>query len=294
MGTGCSFLVAPSAQQCRSDSDCELRGAAFAGSTCVDNLCLLPSPPDADVPEVALPPGWECVGNTRQPPVTKPQVQLTVTVSDLFQPARTINDAVVVRICRRLDVSCASPVSAAFHPDLMGHAQFMVDAGFDGYVEVLPAVDPPQYAPTLIFFSQPLNDDLVNPSTQLLPLAELPGLVMATGGGTMLDATLGAVFFRAANCSRTPAKEIMFSVDLMAPETHRFYTVGGFPTQMTMWTDPSGLGGFINLPTGIRAITGTRQADGLVVATTAVLVRPGYFTYGLLAPLPFPPTPSSP
>jgi hypothetical protein len=258
----------------------------------VDNLCWQPSQPDADVPEVMLPEGWECVGNTKQPPPAKPQVQLTVTLGDLFQPGRVVNDAVVVRICRRLDVTCAMPLSAAFHPDISGRALFMVDAGFDGYVEVLPATfeppQPPQYVPTLIFFSQPLFDDLVSNTTRLLPLAELPGLVMATGGGTMLDPNLGAVFFQAADCSRMPAKGIMFSVDKTEPETHRFYTVGGFPTQMTMSTDQSGLGGFINLLPGIRSISGTRAADNLVVATTAVLVRPGFFTYCLLAPLPFP------
>jgi hypothetical protein len=287
----CSFLVAPNAQQCRNDDDCLSRGEAFAGSTCVDNLCWAPTTPDAEVPtdvpiEVPLPPGWECVGNLRTPPPAKPLVQLTITLSDLIHPTTPVADAVVVRICRRLDVDCKSPLSATFHPDLSGRAQFMVDAPFDGYVEVLPAVDPPLYAPTLLFFNSAVVDDLIYTPTGLLATADLPMLIAATGAGTMADDRYGAILFRAADCSRVPAAEIMFSVDLQVPETHRFYILHGFPSQNTPSTDTSGLGGFINLPMGIRNITATRMADGLQVASTGVLVRPRYFTYSILAPFP--------
>jgi hypothetical protein len=89
----------------------------------------------------------------------KTQVQLTVPVNDLIHPEVSVIDSVVMRACRKLDVACAMPISNTIHPDGTGSAVFTVPGGFDGYIEVNPAVNPPAYIPTLIFVSAPLVDD---------------------------------------------------------------------------------------------------------------------------------------
>jgi hypothetical protein len=80
----------------------------------------------------------------------------------------------------------------------------------------------------------------------------------------------------------------MGTIDQMTPETRRFYTVSGLPSQTSTSTDASGYGGFINITPGIRAVSGTRMVDNLFIGTISVLVRPGFFSYSLLAPQPFP------
>ncbi len=278
--SGCSWLVNPSAQQCSIDSDCAARGSSFQGSTCVDNFCVLPDGGAAD----ALPAGWECVGNVKPVMPVKPQVQLTITVGDLIHPEVSVTDAVVLRACHKLDVTCAMPIMGNVRPDAAGHATFTVEGGFDGYIEVDPAVNPPIYVPTLIFISIPLSDDFMNPNTLLVSIADLAALAPQAGG--MIDTKLGAVIYRAANCDRVNASGIVGSLDQDGPDTRRFFIINGLPTQTANVTDASGLGGLINVPVGVRSVSGTRPVDDLFIGTVSVLVRPGFFSYSLLAPQP--------
>jgi hypothetical protein len=285
--TSCSFLVNPSAQQCKVDDDCTARGGAFVGATCADNFCVLPTPipmPDAASDTPSLPGDWSCVGNMMPTMPVKTQVQLTVPVNDLIHPEVSVIDSVVMRACRKLDVACAMPISNTIHPDGTGSAVFTVPGGFDGYIEVNPAVNPPAYIPTLIFVSAPLVDDTTLTRSGLLSTTELPGLALSTGA--TIDPTLGAVFFQAADCNRMPVPGIVGMLDQEGPDTKRFFVVNGLPTQTANATDPSGDGGWVNVPIGVRSVSGTRMADGLFIGTVSVLIRQGTFSYSLLAPQP--------
>jgi hypothetical protein len=285
--SGCSWLVNTSAQQCTVDDDCIARGSPFAGSTCVDNLCVLPPPLDAAT-EIPVPTGWECVGNPRPQGAVKPQVQLTVRVGDLIHPEVSVSDAVVLRACHKLDVTCAMPIGDAIHPDASGHASFTITTGgtgFDGYIEVNPAVSPPVYVPTLIFISPPIVDDYVYQLTALLSISDLPALVQQTGSAAMNPA-LGALIYRAADCNRVPAAGIAGMLDLPDPTTKAFFVINGLPTTIINGTDASGLGGFINVPKGVRSVIGTRVMDNLYIGTVSALVRPSSFSYMTLAPDP--------
>jgi hypothetical protein len=285
--SGCSWLVSTSAQQCTVDDDCTARGSAFAGSTCIDNLCVLPPTPDAAT-EIPTPTGWECIGNPTPSGAVKPQVQLTVRVGDLIHPEVSVSDAVVLRACHKLDVTCAMPIGDAIHPDATGHASFTITTGgtgFDGYIEVNPAVKPPVYVPTMIFISPPIVDDYVYQLTALLSIADLPALVQQTGSAAMNPA-LGALIYRAADCNRVPAAGISGMLDLPDPTTKAFFVINGLPTTNINETDASGLGGFINVPRGVRSVMGTRLMDNLYIGTVLALVRPSTFTYMTLAPDP--------
>lgn len=284
VGGGCSWILNPSAQQCSADTDCLSYGAQFVGGSCVDNLCVPASPDGGSDAPVTLPTGWECVGNNNPVVPVKPQVQLTITVGDLIHPENSVSDAVVMKSCRKLDVACATPIVDRVRPDASGHATFTVEGGFDGYIEVDPAVSPPIYVPTLIFISIPLADDAMNPATMLVSIADLAALSQSAGG--MVDTKLGAVIYRAANCQRMNAAGIVAKLDSDSPDTKKFFFVGGLPTQTANATDASGLGGFINVPVGVRSLSGTRTTDDLFIGTVSVLVRPGFFSYSLLAPQP--------
>ena len=278
--TGCSVLAVATGDQCKIDDDCAARGGDFASLVCVDRVCV-PNP-DAGIP---LPPGWECVGTLKPEPARKPQVQVTVTLTDLIHPDNSVSEAVLVRACRKLDVACAMPLGPPFHPETNGQAKFTLDGGFDGYVEVIPASQVPVYVPSLIFFGRPVIDDLVYMSTPLVSIRDLPLLVQSTGS-TMIDTKLGGAFFRATDCMQAPASGVIGTLDETAPETRRFFFVNGLPSQSSMATDTTGAGGFINVPTGVRSVRGTRVAEDLYFGTVSVLVRPGVFSYIRLAPQP--------
>ena len=230
--------------------------------------------------------GWECLGNLTPPTaMVKPEVQLTLTVGDLIHPEVSVSDAVVLRACRKLDEHCTMPIGSTIHPDAGGHASFTVPDGFDGYIEVNPAIDPPVYFPALIFISQPVVDDLMYTPTALISISDLPDLAQQTGS-TSMDPRLGAIVFQAADCNRMPASGIEGMLDQVNPETRRFFFVGGLPTQNSKVTDASGIGGFLNVPIGVRSLSGTRPADNLYIGTVFALVRPSAFSYLTLAPNP--------
>ncbi|HVR61862.1 MAG TPA: hypothetical protein VMU50_08175 [Polyangia bacterium] len=278
----CSWLLNPSAQQCAVDSDCQLYASQLGGAACIDNLCVAP-PLDAGV---EAPTGWECVGNNTPVTPNKPLVQLTVTVGDLIHPEMPVSDFVVLKACHKLDVTCSMPIMDNVRPDAAGHATFTVEGGFDGYVEADPAptLKQPVYVPTLIFISLPLVDDTMNPPTLLISIADLAALAPQAGG--TIDSTLGGIIYRAADCTHTPAPGIVAALDHDGPDTKHFFFVHGLPTQTANSTDASGLGGFINVPVGVRSVTGKRAADDQFIATFSVLVRPSFFSYSLLAPQP--------
>jgi hypothetical protein len=280
--TGCSVLAVATGDQCKVDDDCAARGGDFAGLICVDRVCVPPS--DAGTTPM-LPPGWECVGTLKPETPRKPQVTVYVSLTDLIRPENSVSDAVLVRACRKLDVGCAMPYGAPIHPEANGQAKFVVDGGFDGYVEVIPAVNPPVYVPSLVFFGRPVVDDLVYMSTPLVSIRDLPLLVQTTGGG-MIDPTLGGAFFRATDCGQTPASGVTALLDEVGLETRRFYFVNGLPSITSAATDVTGAGGFINVPTGVRSVRGTRAAEDLYFGTVSILVRPGVFSYIRLAPQP--------
>lgn len=278
--TGCSVLAAASGQQCEIDDDCVVRG--FADHVCVDRVCV-PSGIDSGVPP--LPPGWECVGTLKPEPPKKPLVQFTVTLTDLIHPEKSVSDAVMVRACRKLDVGCTAPLTMPARPDAGGQARLMVEGGFDGYVEVFPTSQVPVYVPSLIFLGSPANDDVVNMSTPLVSIADLPILVQSTGSGSF-DPKLGGVFFRATDCAQSPASGVAGTLDLSTPDTRRFFFVDGLPSESSASTDLTGAGGFINVLLGTRSVRGTRVADSLYFGTVSVLVRPGVFSYVRLSPQP--------
>src|SRR5262249_35763839 len=72
----CSVIVEPNRQQCTVDADCQARGAAFAGSLCVDTVCT----PDPD-------PAWSCLKSVSWPPPTVAQVTVTVKFRDIVTNA---------------------------------------------------------------------------------------------------------------------------------------------------------------------------------------------------------------
>ena len=67
LASSCSSMVQSDCVQCSTNDDCIRRGAAFANSICVDELCAVPTPPDP----------WGCLGHS--PSAVPPPGSVTLT-----------------------------------------------------------------------------------------------------------------------------------------------------------------------------------------------------------------------
>jgi hypothetical protein len=306
----CSVLL-QTGPQCNVDADCRDRG--LTDTVCVAQACVRPSidaGPDVPAPVDAGDAGdprWACLGSVPPKPVVKPQVLVTVPLIDVLT-RKPVTTGVVARPCAKADVTCSAPLAAPVLPDSMGRVAFTLDAGFDGYVEVdplLPDGSAPMdagasdagidggsadagnplagvYLPAMVFFNPPLVDDTVYISIPLVSYGALTTL--AAQFGNTINPMFGAPFALAADCDGKPADGVSVSIDVSHSSTRTFYFVNGLPTEFTDATDATGYSGFINVPPGIRTITGKRKATGERTGTISVVVRPGTTTYAVLPP----------
>jgi hypothetical protein len=292
--TSCSLVLDTGPEQCTVDQDCLGRGAKFAGTRCVNKVCVaadsgLDTGADAPAADSGTPdaydPKWGCLGSVKPPTFPNPKVNVSVPLVDLNtkKPVITID----ARPCGKTDVTCASPLGPTVQPNAQGILSFVLDAGFDGYVELKSTnIDGglPAHLPSLVFFNPPLSVDTIYIPIPLISPAALGGL--AAQFGNAIDPTLGAPFAEVMDCQGKAADGVGVALDQVDSGTRTFYFVNGLPTESTTQTDLTGYSGFINAPTGVRTITGTVKATGKRVGTISVLVRPSTLTYTVLPPTP--------
>lgn len=266
VSTSCNLVLDADRPQCSIDAECAARGAAFAGTACVDSFCQTP-----------VDPKWGC----RTKPMSADQE------SGPFQTSLVIVDAVSqtplagvgAELCRKLDVDCSAPLSDTVVSDEHGMVSFTVDRGFDGYV----ALTAPGISSTLYFFNPPVTGATVTKTVSL----SSPGMMLlfAQEIGVQLAADRGTVIISAVDCEGKAAQGVSYSTTAGDGTTVAFYTVGQLPTTKTDSTDQSGFGGLINVPAGVVTVTGTLVADGSRIGTLGLLARRGTMTYTVMVPL---------
>lgn len=292
--SSCSLLLDTGGEQCARDQDCLARGGTFADTRCVNKVCVVSDggsdtgadggAADTGTPD-AYDPKWGCLGNVKPPTFPNPKVNVSVPLVDLISKKPVT--AIDARPCGKTDVACATPLGPTVQPNASGILSFVVDAGFDGYIELKSTnVDGglPAYLPSLVFFNPPLSVDTIYISIPLISPVALGGL--AAQFGNAIDPSLGAPFAEVVDCLGKAADGVGVAVDQADASTRTFYFVNGLPTESTTQTDQTGYSGFINTPIGVRTITGTVRATSKRVGTISVLVRPSTLTYTVLPPTP--------
>lgn len=297
----CSLLLDTSTEQCSADGDCAHFGNALK---CVAHVCqpgeVADSQPPADtyVPDTTpVDPVWGCLGNVQTPMPKKPKVQVKVPLIELVTKMPVTN--VAAKVCAKIDVNCSSPL-ATTAPDAMGILTLTLDAGFDGFVEILPllpdsgcqveagadaaACFSALVIPSLVFFNPPLVDDLTYITVLMLNYDTL--VVLAKANGDTIDPSQGAVFLEAVDCSFHAAKDVTISLDSTGSQTHGFYFSNGLPSLTASATDVTGYGGFINVPIGARTVTGVLKTTQKSIGKTSVLSKAGFISYTTMAPSP--------
>jgi hypothetical protein len=265
---GCSVLVDADRAQCSKDADCAAKGAAFAGAVCSAGLCQVDE----------LGPQWSCEGTPAGDPAS---YKLTMHLQDAVSSMPL--GGVAAQLCRKLDVTCESPIGASVVSDEGGGIAMPIEAGFDGYVKL---TDPKmKIAPSLYFLTPPRGGgDLDLPSVPLTSPFVAAGIVASAGGSGWLP-THGIILLNAFDCDDLPAANISYSIGgAPDPATFIFYLVNALPTTSITATDSTGYGGLVNVPAGVSAITATLVPGGQKVSEISVLVRPGYITYSNVKP----------
>jgi hypothetical protein len=261
----CSVLIDKDRVQCTLDSDCRDRGPEFAGAVCVDSVCN----PD---------PVWGCLGTVVFPKPPPGMFTVTIHVRDLVNQAPI--PGVTGRLCERPDTDCKMPLSGDIPATPLGDLQLPVRSGFDGYVEL----NAPGRMPGLYFIYPPVDSNREIPLVPLLETALVEAL--AELNMKMLVPDRGHILLGGYDCQRKPAEAITLSVTDADDQTAGFYVLNNLPKIGAPFTDASGRGGFINVKTGIEAITANVAADNRKIATVSLLVRPGMMTFTSIVPSP--------
>lgn len=306
LGSACSLLIDVSGDQCATDGDCVARGAEFAAARCVRSACVVegleggPSVeagPDAADAGDATPPvdlRYTCLDKNPAPVATKKTAAYQVTLTDLLSQAGVAG--LRVKICPNLtDPNCTVPSSTAL-TDAMGVARLTIDiadGAFDGYVDVVPetadggspavdGTDPKVYVPSRIYYTSiPIADDRVD-DYQVMQYSTLQ--LFASLFKAKADSTLGFAFLIAEDCTLMDSADRVFSVDQKSPDTETFYLKNDQPSTTATVTDESGVGGFVNLPTGARHFTSSLVGTGRQVGEITGYVRPATIMLAKIGP----------
>jgi hypothetical protein len=260
--TGCSVLVSTDAEQCAVDADCAARGAAFAGTVCLEHVCQLK--PD---------PKWGCIGHV-EPPKAGGMITASLQLIDIVSGSPVKN--VTVKLCSKYDPSCSSPLGTPT-VGADGFVSSTVATDFQGYFDI----QGPGYMPALTFIDGTATS--TNPEVLLVPPAIASTL--AEGAKVMLDPAAGLVLSRTVDCQGKASPGVSVSIFPSEKET-RFYVIASGVSPGATATDNDGNSGFVNVAPGTPTITATLGAGGKEIGKITTLVRAGSLTYQLVAPTP--------
>ena len=306
LGSACSLLIDVSGDQCTTDGDCVARGAEFAAARCVRSACVVEGleggpvaeagPDAADASDGAPPidPRYTCLDKNPAPVPTKKTAAYQVTLTDLLSQAGV--PSLRVKICPNLtDPSCTKPSSTAV-TDSKGVASLTIDisgGAFDGYVDVVPETadggsprvdgsDQNVYVPSRIYYTSiPIADDRVD-DYQVMQYSTL--LIFASLFKAKADFTQGVAFLIAEDCAVMDSADRVFAVDQTSSATETFYLKNDQPSTTATVTDPSGIGGFVNIPTGARHFTSSLAGSGRKVGELTGYVRPATILLAKIGP----------
>jgi hypothetical protein len=220
LGGACSLAFPASAVQCSHDSDCTARGGAFAGSVCVDSVCVAPTvtvhdsgvtqdsgrpdsrPSDGGHPTDAghatdasragdardasdartMPDGSGAVWSCVGSVKWPAATSAPLTVTQPYQNIITMLPVpgVTVLPCARIDPMCSTPLADAGVTNEAGLVSFGLSYGYNGYLQSTWDSG----LPTLVYVNPPAYTAAPQIVAPLLALAPMQQLVTAITTGT--------------------------------------------------------------------------------------------------------------
>jgi len=259
----CSLVVDSNRVQCSTTNECIARGPEFAGSSCVDAVC---------VPEEK----WRCLGVPTKAPLGPGPFHAPFVVQHLvtMDPLPGVS----ARLCRKIDVTCADPVSAVLQTDATGQVTFDVSPGFDGYAYF----EGPDIIPGLFFFNPPVASNLPQAMISIGPPEVIQLLALQAGATQEPDRAV--ILLAARDCTGAPAPGVSFKTTGADKQSILFYSAQGLPSGTADQTDSAGYGGLLNAGAGSVTFTATVAETGRRLGQATLLSRPGSITYGSVVP----------
>jgi hypothetical protein len=209
--------------------------------------------------------------STQSPPYSVTIGRIADVVSLDMVPGAT------VRLCRKLDVSCETPLSSQSVDPSVG-VTFAIDANFTGYVDV----SVPGYQATLYYFNPPVDRDLTVPFITVASTVDYTNLLGALG--TSPSATRGTVVVISTDCKGNPAAGVSYSTPDGDAQSKVFYYVNGLPSVSATATDLAGYGGITNLPAGSVTFNARLVSTGARFAPISLVVRSGALSFSQVVP----------
>lgn len=250
---GCQLFVSSDVVQCANDGDCDGKGGDFAGTVCVDSLCV--------------PHGDRCIGHVADvvEDRTKP-LHARVRIADVGgNPMKGVE----VLVCAALDENCDSAIGAPVLTDAAGYAYMTIWKNFQGSIQVKrPPTTADYFKLKLQFFGAYDTDD---PPNRDIPIAQSARLLTKTlfalqlGNNAKLDPNAGHIIASTYDCDLKPRGGIQVAITTQAPGTPLlfYFTEAGLLSPDTTETPANGgIFGVINVPEGAAELTGTIAASG--------------------------------
>lgn len=179
-----------------------------------------------------------------------------------------------VRACGMADITCLTPVTDFVQVDARGYVDLTLFEGFFGFLEI----SSPQILPSLLFLTAPLVPRL-GPEFPyaLISLDSLPPLLGLLGVSAAPNS--GIVASRVFDCDGQLADGVSFT----GPGVP-YYFVGGLPTAAASRTDTNGLGGFVNVPSGLAMIDALSPDGRSITGPQSVVIRNGWLSSFFASP----------
>lgn len=181
-----------------------------------------------------------------------------------------VSSDIQARACGLADVECARPVAGPVFANRDGWLDLPLFEGFTGYLEVTG----PNVLPGLLHITEPLTAATV-PGFPYLTVAldtlEALGRLL----GVELELSQGLISLRVFDCQGSLARGVAFS---KAGPGVAWYFVGGLPSITVAETGTDGMGGFLNVPSGLTQLD-VKGPQGLsLVSPRSMVIRPGWMS----------------
>ncbi len=263
IASGCSVLVDAERPQCTTDAECTSRGPEFTGSTCVESVCRAS-------------PRWACLDEPAPPLPAGGPYDITFFVRDAV--SQTPRSGMLAKLCRRLDVNCAEPVSQVAVVDEEGNVGFEVAEGFNGYARF----EGPDSLIGLYFFNPPVYEDKHDLPVALSSPTTVGGLAALTGATQ--EPERGIVLLSVLDCTGAFAKGATITSSEADPGSKAFYSLNGLPSATATQTDGTGYGGLVNASPGTMTFVATLEETSRQIDEVTVLIQAGTQTMTTLVP----------
>ena len=251
---------ADNSHPCSANKDCAAFGPEFVDGKCASSMCL-PNP------------RWRC--ERPGPRGMTDMVTLNVLVRDSLSLNAIPN--VNVKVCQKLDVTCAVPVvQASTNKD--GYLIVPVPAALAGYLQL----EADTYLPALYFLPVVLPEDGMLDPFPLLGAAVTDGLALSLG--STLDKKRGHMMLIAEDCTGAALAGVTFSSVSADKSTIQFYVRNLLPSTTVTETAEIGNGGYLNFPPGNAVIDLDMVKTKLHLTTVSVVVRPGFISVAYIRP----------